>query len=123
MDITQSILDDHPEQRRLFAMLEQIDRPTPRRWRSSGRGSATLLDPHAEAEEAIFYPALLELGTAAPSTTEDEEEPRRHHDHNEIRDAMAEVEGDRPAPTAGTRRWRGRTWSTATTWRRRSARA
>ena len=38
MDITQLILDDHQEQRRLFAILEQIDRG-----RTEALGAAALL--------------------------------------------------------------------------------
>ncbi len=59
MDITQLILDDHHEQRRLFAILEQV----------ASKDSVTLgdvwlrlsgfLELHAATEEEIFYPALL----------------------------------------------------------------
>ena len=53
-----------------------------------------LLDLHADAEEALFYPALLHLGrgTGGQHTPEEETEDAIH-DHNEIRDAIAGVEG------------------------------
>ena len=92
MDITQLILDDHHEQRRLFSILEQIDRS------DSGTLSAVwgclgaFLELHAAAEEAIFYPALLQVGIAARRRTGVEAETLDAiGDHNEIRDAVAEV--------------------------------
>lgn len=61
MDITQLILDDHAEQRRLFAMLEQIDRSDTEALSAVWGRLAAFLDVHAEAEEQHFYPALLRL--------------------------------------------------------------
>jgi hypothetical protein len=53
---------------------------------------ATFLELHAAAEEAIFYPALLQVGLAAHRTAGVEGETLDAiHDHNEIRDAVAEV--------------------------------
>jgi hypothetical protein len=70
MDITQLILDDHQEQRRLFAMLEV----------------------HAEAAEQFFYPELLQLGKGAgDKDTPEAETEDAIEDHNEIRDAVATV--------------------------------
>ena len=90
MDITQLILDDHHEQRRQFAMLEQVDpRDTDTLRALWGRLSA-FLEVHAAAEEAIFYPELLRAGTSARRTGQVEEETvDAIHDHNEIRDAVA----------------------------------
>jgi hypothetical protein len=92
MDITQLILDDHHEQRRRFAILEQIEDV-----RSLGEVWARLsvfLEVHAAAEEEIFYPVLLRLavgpqplGSAEPETLD------AIHDHNEIRDTIAAVAG------------------------------
>jgi hypothetical protein len=90
MDITQLILDDHHEQRRLFAILEQVD----------GRDTATLgliwdrltafLETHARAEEEIFYPELLRVGrTAGRLAASESETLDAIHDHNDIRDAIA----------------------------------
>ena len=92
MDITQLILDDHHEQRRLFAMLEELDRTdTDRLGAIWGRLSA-FLEVHAEAEEEVFYPELLKLGerTGAEQGATDETKDAVK-DHNEIRDAVAAV--------------------------------
>jgi hypothetical protein len=102
MDITQLILDDHHEQRRLFAILEQIDR------RDTGTLSAVwarlsaFLELHAAAEEEIFYPALLKVGlTAAGTDTAEEETLDAIADHNDIRDAITAAAG----PVVGTDEW------------------
>ncbi|HEY4462654.1 MAG TPA: hemerythrin domain-containing protein [Streptosporangiaceae bacterium] len=92
MDITQLILDDHYEQRRLFAILEQIDstdtEPLSALWARLG----TFLELHAAAEEEIFYPALLQAGLAAARAAGVEEETvDAIHDHNQIRDAVGET--------------------------------
>lgn len=84
MDITESILHDHYEQRRMFALLDELDED------SLGPvwdRLAVLLEVHAAAEELLFYPALLEIGHGeADSETRD-----AIKDHNEIRDAVAGV--------------------------------
>jgi len=94
MDITQLILDDHHEQRRLFAILEQVD-PADTDTLSVVWGRlAAFLDLHAEAEEEIFYPELLRLGKGASGKDSPEDETEDAiHDHNEIRDAVAAVAG------------------------------
>jgi hypothetical protein len=90
LDITQLILDDHHEQRRLFAILEQIDAADVDALDAIWRRLATFLEVHALAEEDIFYPALLRLGdgTVTVASAEDETEDAIK-DHNEIRDAIA----------------------------------
>ena len=90
MDITQLILDDHHEQRRLFAMLEQIDSADTQTLGALWERLAVFLDLHAEAEEQLFYPALLRLGqgTGDDGTPETETEDAIE-DHNDIRDAVA----------------------------------
>jgi hypothetical protein len=87
VDITQLILDDHHEQRRLFAILEQIDRGDTGTLSAIWSRLAVFLELHAEAEEEIFYPALLQAGanTAEADTLD------AIKDHNEIRDAVAAV--------------------------------
>ncbi|MGI8577324.1 MAG: hemerythrin domain-containing protein [Nocardioidaceae bacterium] len=92
MDITQLILDDHDEQRRLFAIIEQVDRNDTDTLSAIWARLAAFLDVHAEAEEQLFYPELLHLGKGAggKDTPEDETEDAIH-DHNEIRDAVAEA--------------------------------
>jgi Hemerythrin HHE cation binding domain len=92
VDITQLILDDHHEQRRLFAILEQIDRAETGVLSAVWGRLATFLELHAAAEEEIFYPALLQVGLAAHRTAGVEGETLDAiHDHNEIRDAVTEV--------------------------------
>ena len=54
VDITQLILDDHHEQRRQFAILEQIDRADTGVLSAVWNGLDTVLELHAAAEEAIF---------------------------------------------------------------------
>jgi len=93
MDVTQIILDDHRDQRRLFAMIEQIDPADTTSLAALWRRLSALLDAHAEAEERFFYPALLKVGRGAndaPSPQEETEDAIE--DHNEIRDAAAEVD-------------------------------
>jgi len=92
MDITQLILDDHQEQRRLFAILEQVDRDDHESLSAIWTRLSRFLDLHADAEEALFYPALLHLGkgTGGKHTPEEETEDAIH-DHNDIRDAVAAV--------------------------------
>jgi Hemerythrin HHE cation binding domain len=92
VDITQLILDDHHEQRRLFAMLEQIDRTDTEALAALWGRLGTFLELHAAAEEKIFYPALLQVGLAARRAAGVEAETLDAiGDHNEIRDAVAEV--------------------------------
>jgi hypothetical protein len=92
MDITQLILDDHHEQRRIFAILEQIDRADTGVLSAIWSRLAAFLELHAAAEEAIFYPSLLQVGLAGRRATGVEAETLDAiHDHNEIRDAVTEV--------------------------------
>jgi hypothetical protein len=65
VDITQLILDDHHEQRRLFSILEQIDRSDTGTLGALWARLAVFLELHAAAEEEIFYPQLLRVGSTA----------------------------------------------------------
>ena len=91
MDITELILTQHHEQRRTFALLDELA-DDPAGLAAVWERLTILLEVHAEAEEKFFYPRLLELGTgggdadSAESETED-----AIKDHNEIRDAIAEA--------------------------------
>ncbi|WP_066805453.1 hemerythrin domain-containing protein [Sphingomonas asaccharolytica] len=93
MDITQLILDEHAEQRKLFSLIEQIDASDKVALGAIWKRLRNLLDSHAEAEERFFYPRLMEIGTggndadSAADETEDAIE-----DHNEIRDTGEEVD-------------------------------
>ena len=90
MDITQLILDDHHEQRRLFAILEQIDPGDTQNLAAVWKRLAAFLDMHAEAEERLFYPALLHLGKGTGSDhTPKAETEDAIGDHNDIRDAVS----------------------------------
>lgn len=86
------ILDDHHEQRRLFAILEQIDRTDTDSLGAIWGRLAALLEVHAAAEERLFYPALLHLGKGTGGVhTPREETADAIKDHNEIRDAVEDV--------------------------------
>jgi hypothetical protein len=92
VDVTQLILDDHHEQRMLFAILEQVDRSDIGALSAVWGRLATFLELHAAAEEVIFYPALLQAGIGGRRKAAVEDETLDAiHDHNEIRDAVAEV--------------------------------
>ena len=103
MDITQLILDDHHEQRRLFAILDEIDDADARSLNAVWGRLATFLEVHAEAEEELFYPALLKVGVGAGGKSSAASETKDAiKDHNEIRDAVAEVAKHR----VGSAPWR-----------------
>ena len=102
MEITQLILEDHAEQRRLFAMLDGIDRKDPAALGAIWRRLRALLDTHAEAEERFFYPDLLKIGAgAADADSAAEETTDAIKDHNEIRDTAAAVDEEE----IGTDEW------------------
>lgn len=102
MDITQLILDDHHEQRRLFAIIEQVDPQDRSSLAAIWRRLATFLEVHAETEEKLFYPELLRVGRAAGDKKGVEDETLDAiKDHNEIRDAVAAVSHEQ----AGTAEW------------------
>jgi len=92
MDVTQLILDDHHEQRRLFAILEQIPRDNVAALRALWQRLSTFLEVHAEAEEQFFYPALLHVGEGAGGKADARAETKDAiKDHNEIRNAVGAV--------------------------------
>ncbi len=92
MDITELILSDHHEQRRMFAMLDEVDRGDTSTLAAIWERLAILLEVHADAEEELFYPRLLSVGTGTRIEGEPADETEDAvHDHNEIRDAVAKV--------------------------------
>jgi hemerythrin HHE cation binding domain-containing protein len=96
MDITQLILDDHYEQRRRFAMLEQVDPGDTAALGAVWSRLAVFLEVHAAAEEQLFYPELLAAGLAGGASgtqTAEDETLDAIHDHNDIRDAVLAVAG------------------------------
>ena len=96
MDITQLIADDHAEQRRLFALIDQLGAKDRHALKAVWTRLRALLDTHARAEELYFYPELLKLGRGADSESPDEETRDAIKDHNEIRDAAAKVDETEP---------------------------
>lgn len=83
-DITTVILDDHETFRRKFAELDELR--VPDELAKAWEPLAGLLDLHAAAEEAVFYPELVQRGSGAEDETVD-----AVGDHNEIRDAVHEA--------------------------------
>jgi Hemerythrin HHE cation binding domain len=103
MDITQLILDDHHEQRRRFALLEQMDSASVAAQSDVWARLAVFLEVHAAAEEEIFYPELVKLALVPnPVARAEPETADAIYDHNEIRDAIAAV---RPY-LVGSAEWR-----------------
>src|SRR3982751_625646 len=92
MDITQLIADDHTEQRRLFALIEQIGADDREALQAVWTRLRVLLDTHALAEERFFYSELLKIGRGADHESPAEETRDAIKDHNEIRDTAAEVD-------------------------------
>lgn len=105
MDITQLILDDHHEQRRLFAILEQVASGDTGTLGAVWARLSAFLEVHAAAEEEIFYPQLLRVGLsaggAAAAAGAEAETLDAIGDHNDIRDAIAAVTGHQ----AGSSGW------------------
>lgn len=94
MDITDIILDQHEEQRRLFAAIQQIDRSESEALGAIWKRLQALLDAHAEAEERFFYPQLLREGSGSADSDSAADETRDAiEDHNEIRDSAKAVGG------------------------------
>jgi len=92
MDITDVILHQHAEQRRMFAMLEQFPRDDTEGLGALWTRLEIFLETHAEAEERYFYPELLRLGTGGGDADSVEEEVEDAvKDHNEIREAIRKV--------------------------------
>ena len=103
MDITRLIQDDHHEQRRLFALIDDIPDSDIAALTAVWARLRALLDAHAEAEERFFYPELLKIGRGAgdsPSATDETRDAIK--DHNEIRDAGSAVDKCK----RGTHEWR-----------------
>lgn len=92
-DITALIMEDHAALRRRFAELD--DARGTDRVADLWAPIADLLEIHAAAEEAVFYPALLKRGDDADDEAED-----AVHDHNAIRDAVAEAAKHQPGSDA-----------------------
>ena len=93
MDITEVILFQHHQQRRLFAVLDELDKDDVDSLSAIWKQLAILLEVHAAAEEKFFYPRVLELGHGAGGADSAAEETEDAiGDHNDIRDAVARAE-------------------------------
>jgi hypothetical protein len=93
MDITDLILDEHNEQRRLFLEIDDLANGDKAALQAVWSRLQGLLDRHAEAEERFFYPELLKIGRGAADSDSAADETRDAiKDHNEIRDAAAKVD-------------------------------
>jgi hypothetical protein len=92
VDITQLIAEDHTEQRRLFALIEELGPGDKDALLPVWTRLRVLLDTHAFAEERFFYPELLKLGRGADNESPAEETRDAIKDHNEIRDTASEVD-------------------------------
>src|SRR3954451_22475137 len=100
MDITEVILHQHHEQRRLFALLDEV-RDDTETAAAIWRRLAIFLEVHAEAEELYFYPHLLKVGQGeadADSVEEEVEDAVRHH--NEIREGVRQAAANEPGSDA-----------------------
>jgi hypothetical protein len=92
MDIMQLIADDHAEQRRLFAIIDDLRPEDGAALKAVWSRLRALLDTHAEAEERFFYPELLKIGRGADNESPVEETRDAIKDHNEIREAAGKVD-------------------------------
>ena len=92
MDITDVILHQHAEQRRMFAMLDELPRDDTEALGAVWKRLEILLETHAEAEERYFYPPLLKVGHGAADASDAPEEVEDAvKDHNDIRAAIRKV--------------------------------
>jgi hypothetical protein len=102
VDITELILEQHHEQRRAFAMLDDLPPDDTTALGAVWGRLEVLLEVHADAEERFFYPRLLELGKGVGDADgPDDEVQDAISDHNEIRDGLRRA---RDAET-GTDAW------------------
>ena len=86
LDIIALIYEDHDWFRRHFFYLDHAS--TTEDLTAIWQPLGTRLDVHAEAEEVVFYPALLAAGSADDPKDETLDAIK---DHNKIRDAVAEA--------------------------------
>ncbi|MEP6560160.1 MAG: hemerythrin domain-containing protein [Nakamurella sp.] len=93
MDITEIILADHEEQRRMFARMDDIDRSDTATLGKLWTRLSAMLEVHAQAEEEYFYPELLKLGERLHDSTEVDETKDAIGDHNDIRDGILQAAG------------------------------
>lgn len=101
MDITEHILDEHHQQRQMFAELDKIDRDDVDALTALWDRLGAFLEVHAAAEEEVFYPELLKVGTGATDAdSATEETSDAIADHNSIRDAVSRAGDQHVGSTA-----------------------
>lgn len=97
-DIIELIYADHDWFRRMFFLLD--DAKTAEELAAVWDVLGTRLDTHADAEESIFYPALLKHGgkddPGNPEGDPEDETEDAITDHNAIRDAVRRSRQHRP---------------------------
>ena len=91
VDITEVILADHEEQRRIFARMDDVDRSDATTLGALWTRLSAMLEVHAKAEELFFYPRLIQLGAALHDDSEVAETEDAIGDHNDIRDGISEA--------------------------------
>ncbi|WP_299036905.1 hemerythrin domain-containing protein [uncultured Pseudokineococcus sp.] len=102
MDICDYILHDHDEQRRLFAILDEVPREDADALGAIWGRLANLLEVHAQAEEELFYPRLLQVGKGEGDKDSAEDETLDAvEDHDDIREGVRAAE----AHEVGTQDW------------------
>jgi hypothetical protein len=91
VDITEVILADHHDQRRMFALLDEVDPDDTDTLGTLWTRLSAMLEVHAQAEELYFYPELLKLGERRHEEEETAETKDAIGDHNDIRDGILEA--------------------------------
>ena len=97
-DVCDLVLDEHEQFRRRFADLDEqraagaSAEMVGRLWDPLG----ALLERHADAEEELFYPVVIEVGVHGGDETDD-----AVNDHNEIREAVRRAAD----ASAGSEEW------------------
>ena len=106
MDITEIILEQHHQQRRMFALLDEMPRGDNEALRAMWDRLAAFLEIHAEGEEKYFYPQVLKLGKGNPEGGVRDEVEDAVSDHNEIRAAVRKTQDHQ----VGTDEWWTAVW-------------
>lgn len=101
MDITELILSQHHQQRRAFALLDDIPRDDAAHLAPVWSRLEAMLEVHADAEERFFYPRLLAIGPRRGRDSVESEVKDAIKDHNEIRAGIRKARQHEP----GTSQW------------------
>ena len=123
VDITEVILADHHEQRRMFAMLDEVDRADTATLGALWTRLSAMLEVHAQAEEMFFYPELLSWASGGTRTRRSRRPRTRSATTTTSGTGSSRRAGTRSAPTAGGAASSPPARPTTSTWARRSTRA